>query len=326
MWASLDGLRLLSLDEQGNVKVDFLNGDEPKTVAYGADWSRGAGWSADGTRVYFARGPGAIESVSADGSSPTPVFRTERGTEVINIGPAFADDRMLAVLQKTTGSIGLQASARMLVEIHAEGPDASRTRALTEWGPNLIDQSAHPAMRPASPSLRESRQQDIYVADFDAVRAVLPTPKRLTLDERDDFASAWTPDSTQVILSSDRNGTSDLFKQRPDSDVAEPFVVAPGDQTLARATSDGQWVLYADGQPDKPTRIMRVPLAGDRPEVLVTFPPGASGWCNCAYRGRCVLVENRTAGDSPSVVFALDPMRGKQQEPRNSPLSMAEPR
>jgi eukaryotic-like serine/threonine-protein kinase len=314
MWASQDGLRLLSLDEHGDVKVDFLNGQEPKTVAHGADWSRGAGWSADDARVYFARGPGAIESVSADGSSPTPVFRTERGTEVINIGPAFGDDRIFAVLQKTIGSIGLQASARMLVEIHANGPDASHTRALTEWGPDLIDQISASSDASRFTFLRESSQLDIYVADFDAVRAVLPTPTRLTQDERDDFATAWTTDSTQAILWSDRNGTSDLFKQRPDSDVAEPFVVAPGDQTLARVTSDGRWVLYTDDQPDKPTRIMRVPLAGGRPEVLVTFPPGTSGWCQCAYHGRCVLVENRAARDSSSVVFALDPTRGRQQE------------
>jgi Tol biopolymer transport system component len=123
----------------------------------------------------------------------------------------------------------------------------------------------------------------------------------------------WTPDSTRVILESNRNGTRDLFKQRLDSDVAEPFVVAPGEQTTARVTSDGRWVLYIDDEPEKRIRIMRVPLDGGRPESLVTEPPGAEVYCHCSFHGRCVLLERGTTS-SPFTVFALDPIRGKQQE------------
>jgi len=38
-------------------------------------------------------------------------------------------------------------------------------------------------------------------------------PQRLTHDEANDFATAWTPDSKAVLLYSNRNGTPGIFKQ-----------------------------------------------------------------------------------------------------------------
>lgn len=204
----------------------------------------------------------------------------------------------------------------MLVEIHPAAANSTRTRALTQWGTDLINQISASSDGSRFTFLRAANQLDVYLADFDAARPALSaSPKRLTLDERDDFAWAWTPDGTQVIFSSNRNGTLDLFKQRPDSDVAEPFVVAPGNQLLARVTSDGQWVLYTDDQPNKPTQIMRIPLAGGRPEQVVTLPAGLGGVSlHCPYHGGCVLIEHSPRTDLPSVVFVLDPIRGRQQE------------
>jgi len=220
---------------------------------------------------------------------------------------------MFAVLGKTPLA-GIRSAATALVEIDTAARDATRTRALTDWGSDQIEQISASGDGSRFTFLRTTLQEDVYVADVDARHTVLTMPKPLTVDDRDDFAPAWTRDSTRVILMSDRNGTYDLFKQRLDSDVAEPFVVAPGQQVLPRVTSDGQWVLYTDDQPEKPSRIMRIPLIGGRPELLVTYPPGTGGWCHCAFHGRCVLVERSRAPDSPYVVFALDPIRGKQQE------------
>jgi Tol biopolymer transport system component len=237
---------------------------------------------------------------------------------VADIGPALSDGRLFAVLVKTTPSG--QRSAAVVVEIRTAAPDITRMRAVTEWGSDAIELVSASSDGLRFTFLRTTGQWDVYVADLDARHTVLTTPKRLTLDERDDFSAAWTPDSTGVILYSNRNGTFDLFKQHLDSDVAESLVVAPGEQGVARVTSDGQWVLYTDLQPEKSTRIMRVPLVGGRPESLVTYPPGAEVLCHCSFRGRCVLVEHGTTS-SPHTVVALDPIRGKQQELTQIPSS-----
>jgi eukaryotic-like serine/threonine-protein kinase len=331
--ATPDGSRLLTIAASGDVKVNLLDGKGPQKLAHGA-WRggtaptrpprahfwRGAAWSPDGSHVYFTRSPDVIETVSASGGSPRTVFRADRGTEVADIGPVLADGRIFAALVKTP-SAGLRSAATALVEIHTTAGDATRTTALTDWGSDEIEHISASSDGSRFTFLRTTNQQDVYVVDVDARHTALTTPKRLTLDQRDDFATAWTPDSTGVIFASDRNGNYDLFKQRLDSDVAEPFVVATGEQFLPRVTSDGQWVLYTDEEPEKPTRIMRIPVIGGRPEPLVTYPPGAFGWCHCAFRGRCVLVESGPAPDSPVVVFALDPTRGKQQELTRLPTS-----
>jgi serine/threonine protein kinase len=321
MRATTDGSRLLTISWPGDVKVNLLDGGPSKTLVRGGYLFRAAAWSAAGSSVYFVRTPRVIEHVSASGGSPSAVFSADTGTEVVEIGPVLPDGRMLAVLVKTP-SAGQRSAAAALVEIPTAVPHATTT-ALTEWGADQIEEISASSDGSRFTFLRTTTQQDVYVADIDARHTVLTTPKRLTLDEREDFATAWTPDSTRVILSSDRNGFENLFKQRLDSDVAEPFVVAPGRQLLPRVTSDGQWVLYTDQQPEKPIRIMRVPLIGGRPEPLVTYPPGADGWCHCAFHGRCVLVERSPAPDLPFVVFALDPIRGKQQELARVPSSLS---
>jgi Tol biopolymer transport system component len=75
---------------------------------------------------------------------------------------------------------------------------------------------------------------------------------------------------------------------------------------LPRMSSDGQWVLFQElaGTPGWP--IMRVPLAGGRPErVLATT---GVAWPRCAVRGRCVLFEQ---DKDRWIISSLDPVRGK---------------
>jgi Tol biopolymer transport system component len=304
-----DGSRLLTITSSGYVKVNLLDGNPAKTLVHGADYSRGAAWSTDGKSIYFASGAGVIERVSVSGGSPSPTFRADQGTEVADIGPALSDGRLFAVLVKTTQS-GLRAA---LVEIRTAAPDVTRARDLTESGPDPIEQVSASSDGSRFTFVRTTAQWDVYVAELDARHTVLTTPRRLTLDERNDIAVGWTPESARVIFASDRNGNSDLFKQQLDSDVAEPFVVSPGQEGTTRVTSDGRWVLYTYYEPNKPTWIMRVPLVGGRPESLVSDPPSAEVYCHCSFHGRCVLLERGTTS-SPLTVFALDPILGKQQE------------
>ena len=116
--------------------------------------------------------------------------------------------------------------------------------------------------------LSVSYQEDVYVASCDLRRGVMGAPQRLTLDDRDDVPFDWMPDSTTILLASTRNGAAHIFKQRLDSDVAEPFVTSPGSQEIVRVTSDGRWVLYMERTPHG-MRIMRVPLTGGTPELVV---------------------------------------------------------
>ena len=55
--------------------------------------------------------------------------------------------------------------------------------------------------------LKSSPQKDVYIADLNADGEPV-NPRRLTLDDNNDFATNWTPDSRSVFFSSDRPARS----------------------------------------------------------------------------------------------------------------------
>ena len=86
--------------------------------------------------------------------------------------------------------------------------------------------------------LKRTVQKDVYVADLTPTGDVA-NPRRLTLDDRTDIALNWTPDGSAILFSSDRNGSSDIFRQRLDQRTAEPVIEGSDDETGPLAVSRG---------------------------------------------------------------------------------------
>ena len=94
--------------------------------------------------------------------------------------------------------------------------------------------------------LKQGWQPDVYVAKLEAGGTRLSAPKRLTLDERQDFPFSWTPDSKRVIFASDRDGAFHIFRQAPDQTVPELMVGGNQQSMLARLTPDGKQIVYLE--------------------------------------------------------------------------------
>lgn len=113
---------------------------------------------------------------------------------------------------------------------------------------------------------RTAFQPDVFISDIGANDKRLSEPRRLTLDERWDWPSAWTPDSKAVVFNSDRDGPNRIYKQRIDATQPELLVGAPDVLWLGQVTPDGQDLIYAttadSRQPTGKVRLMRIPLAG----------------------------------------------------------------
>ena len=71
---------------------------------------------------------------------------------------------------------------------------------------------------------RHAPQPDVYVADLLGPERRLSKPRRLTLDQRLDYATAWTADSKAVIFYSNRDGPFHVFKQSIDATHPELLV------------------------------------------------------------------------------------------------------
>ena len=110
------------------------------------------------------------------------------------------------------------------------GPAAGKPRRLTKWTGFTITDLSATADGKRLAFLKWSAQGDVYVASLKPGNAGIDTPRRLTLDERDDVPTAWSADSREVYFQSDRQGTIGAYRQRIDGDTAERMVQAPGEQ------------------------------------------------------------------------------------------------
>ena len=125
-----------------------------------------------------------------------------------------------------------------------------------------------------------------------------------------------------MILGSNRNGSHDLFKQRLDSDVAEPFVVAPGTQYTA-SCDQRRSVGPVHRRTARETHSDHARTAYRRSARTVgDVPTRCRAVCAIARFTVVVCLSNAVRRlIHRLMVFALDPIRGKQQELTRLPYS-----
>jgi len=163
---------------------------------------------------------------------------------------------------------------------------------------------------------RQAVEPDVYVTDLEANGMRLTTPRRLTLDERADFPYSWTPDSKSVIFTSDRNGTFNIFRQGVHDARPDILVRARDGLSIPRLSPDGNSVLYLITPPngasaDSATRVMRAPLAGGPPQLVLE----ATGISNqqCASLPSTVCIVSRFEPGHQRF-FYFDPEKGMGAE------------
>jgi Tol biopolymer transport system component len=166
--------------------------------------------------------------------------------------------------------------------------------------------------------LKFNFQSNVYVAEVQAGGARITTPRRLTLDERNDFPTTWTSDSRAVIFFSDRNGTNQIFKQNLDQHTAEMLVAGPGDAWMPRLSPDGKFILSAISPQgfNGPARIVRVPLGGGTPQLVMEVSQLSNFACASAPSELCFVGELSEDGRKISI-NAFDPLRGETHEVLN---------
>src|SRR2546429_2518124 len=131
------------------------------------------------------------------------------------------------------------------IRVDRTGRKASAPKRITTWaGVSLLDLSAS-ADGKRLMIVKAGFQRDLYVAEVRKHR-ILGTPRRFTLEGRDEIPSSWTPDGQRLFFYSNRNGNWDIFRQGLQERKAQDFILKPGDQTEPRVSPDARWVLYWD--------------------------------------------------------------------------------
>jgi hypothetical protein len=123
-------------------------------------------------------------------------------------------------------------------------------------------------------------------------------------------------DSRAILFSSDRSGKFEVFRQGLNETVPETVVEGPGADHGAVISPDGSWLLYGESPAatlkarPSPVRLMRRPVGGGSPEMVLEEPGGAQWDFECSAKpgSSCVL---RQQEEKDYLFYSLDPLRAK---------------
>ncbi|MGO8732476.1 MAG: protein kinase domain-containing protein [Terriglobia bacterium] len=158
----------------------------------------------------------------------------------------------------------------------------------------------------------------IYVGELEAGGHHLKSPRLLTREESLNTLYGWMPDSKAVLFWSDRNDTFGIYKQGLDESIPQAITTGPDFKEAPVVSPDGSWVLYLSRtglyrNPATLERIMRVPVSGGTPELVLEARGIGFPLCAHSPAGSCVMSE--PSPDQEQIVFsALDPLKGRGRE------------
>jgi DNA-binding winged helix-turn-helix (wHTH) protein/Tol biopolymer transport system component len=324
-WAVLapDGLHIAYIknDSQDEIWLMGENGEDPHRVAKldALDSVGSLHWSPSGQRLVYVRFHNeagrvevAIETCDLQGSERTLVLSEQRLVGRNGVAPIYwlPDGRILYSL-----------------------PDPS-SRNYDIWGVATDTQSGKPIAQPERltaeagevtrflASADDKRLLYSFVRSHDAVYlgdlrrgAAAFSPRRLTLDEWDDWPWDWTRDGKAILLRSARGGKYEILTQRLDGRAPElllsggsPVFSPEGDRILYTASAGGNLSDGSNRPVGKPV-LMSSPVNGGSTEALLD---GSYTYrCGSVPSAGCVLAEIEP---QQLVFYNLDPVRGKGTE------------
>jgi DNA-binding winged helix-turn-helix (wHTH) protein/Tol biopolymer transport system component len=314
--ASPDGSKILFTAKlESEIWVMGSNGEEPQKILGGAAqeaFTRLA-WFPDSNRILFLRSPlvgaDSVESLELDGTQPAVVVSA--GGLIASV--LLPDGRLLYGVWGQSGHDSLVNLWEVPVDLKS-GRAAGSTHQLTQWKNARISDLSVTSDGKHVAFLKGIPQGDVYVGNLQQNGKSLTAVRRLTLDDRDDAPSGWTPDSKSVLFHSNRNGAYDIFLQSLDDTNAQALVENNRYKIRPRMSPDGNWVLYYDPPGSSRTqvvRIARVPLVGGPTEIVMEEQGLYVFHCSRPPANRCIA---GVLHPKELIIYALDPLKGKGPE------------
>jgi eukaryotic-like serine/threonine-protein kinase len=279
----------------------------PEAESFIAAWLFPTGQRLGYTSIHFSPWNISVGSVDLKTGQNTVMLSDPN----ITGGSGLPDGRVIF----SRGKDAFNPSDANLWETRADlgtGKATSQLRRLTNWaGFGISDMSVTTDGKRLA-FLKVQSQADVYVGELKGNGTRLENPRRLTMDDRDDFPSAWTPDSKAIVFTSNRNGDFDIFKQFLEQRSADLIVTGGGPKSFPRLSPDGTWILYGNlSAAGDVNKWMRAPIAGGPSQTLIDETAGIA--CTRLPANVCVVGE-RSSDQRQLIFYALDPLKGKGRE------------
>jgi serine/threonine protein kinase len=318
--------RLPASDAAREIWIMGANGESPHKIftAESRATIYSIAWSPTGNRIAYRYRRSAdnrtqimVESCDLGGAGTTTVI-LDNHLRAFTWTPS---GRFIYARNTALGS----SDSDNLWELKVDGKNGTpqgKARQLTDWSGFSVYSFSATADGKQLAFLRGNSHASVFVADLAGKESRLQNSRRLTLDDNYNLPSAWTPDSREVLFSSERPVYRVMYRQAIDPGSAAQ-VVTPSVNTnfyLAGLTPDRSGILL-EGEPldSRKMGLYRVDPKSGAARLL--FNIGAFVLFSCSDKTANLCVFGRpTANTNELVVVAFDPLRGPGKELLRIPL------
>jgi eukaryotic-like serine/threonine-protein kinase len=276
-------------------------------------------WSPDGQRLAYIR---YRRTADLPFTIETRELRNNLVTVLLSEGGSFypdldwlSDGRLL--FTKTEDSDEVSCNIWSLPMDSHTGRAIGPAERLTNWTGFCAQGLSSSADGERLTVQRLSIRQSVYIADIGPKSVPLAPPTRLTLSDSSDEPIDWTPDSTAVLFTSDRNGHQQIFRQSLHSDTPELIDVGFPDPALCCRSPNGAWLLFSTSPEwEAPSwDLRRAPIGGGPSEFVLTAHYGADAGARCSRAPSSLCAVGEYSSDRKQLIFtAFDAMKGRGKE------------
>jgi len=211
------------------------------------------------------------------------------------------------------------------LHVNAEhGTPQGKARQLTDWSGFSVYSFSATADTKQLAFLRGNSHASVFVGDLAGNDSSLQNSRRLTLDDNYNLPSAWTPDSREVLFSSERTSNRMMYRQAIDPGSAAQLVTPPVNTNfyLAGLSPDRTGILL-EGEPldSRKMGLYRVDPKGGAAQLL--FNTGGFVLFSCSDKTANLCVFGLPAAEKNElVVVAFDPLGSPGKELLRIPLEI----
>jgi serine/threonine protein kinase/Tol biopolymer transport system component len=278
-------------------------------------------WSPAGKRIAYSlarpQGDLLVRSCNLNGANQTTILVDNALFALAWIAPG----RLIYSRSTQRGA----ARAGDLWELRVDensGVPHGKPRRLTDWSGYSIHNLSATADGKRLAFLRSTHHAAALVGDLAGAGNRLVNSRRLTIDDNINLALAWTPDSREVIFSSQRAATRQIYRQALDpGSTPQPVTSSLGTNFyLARLSPDGASVIVEGESRDSfKMALYRVAITGGVPRLLFSVEGLTQFWCTNETANFCVLGRPNLARNELAI-SSFDPLTAREKDLLRIPL------
>ena len=300
------------------------NGESPYKILTADSQSRfgDIAWSPSGDRIvysYALRGPhqdASVKSCDLAGANQTTILRnfTVKALTWIPSGRL--------IFSRRTDRNAAESDNLWEIRVDERGMPKGEVRRLTDWSGFSIDSFSATADGKHLAFRRSTEHLAVIVGDLANDGSQVVNPRRLVNDDNLNLALAWTPDSREVIFSTQKQANRLIYRQALDPGSTPQLLTYGSGMNfyMAQLSPDRAWLLlYGEPGASPKMAMYRVGLRGGVPQLLFPLDGMVQFGCTNRVANLCVF-ERPPAGKNKLVVVSFDPMSGSGKELLEVPL------